>query len=56
LQEASDVFERGAENAHRAGRTTFEHPFFGNFGLAEYAQLQAYHSVHHRAQLGVKNR
>jgi len=56
LQEASDAFERGTEHEHRAGRTTFEHPFFGGFGLTEYAQLQAYHSVHHRSQLGVKNR
>jgi hypothetical protein len=56
LQEASDVFERSAENAHRAGQTTFDHPFFGKFGVGEYAQLQAYHSVHHRSQLGLKNR
>jgi hypothetical protein len=55
LQEASNVFEEGVEAAARGGRTTFEHPFFGKFGVTEYVQLQAYHSVHHRSQLGVKN-
>ena len=55
LQEASNVFEQSAEAADRGGLATFEHPFFGKFGVTEYVQLQAYHSVHHRSQLGVKS-
>jgi len=51
LEAASNGFEQDAMRAKQTGQTAFDHAFFGRFGVAEYLQLQAYHTVHHRAQL-----
>jgi uncharacterized damage-inducible protein DinB len=51
LDEASRAFERSAVQEVESGRSTFDHPAFGRFGVADYVQFQAYHTKHHQAQL-----
>ena len=51
LEDASRAFERSAEQEVESGRSTFDHPAFGRFGVADYVQFQAYHTKHHQAQL-----
>ena len=51
LETASTGLEQDAMRAKQTGQTAFDHAFFGRFGVAEYLQLQAYHTVHHRGQL-----
>jgi hypothetical protein len=51
LEAASRAFERSAEQEVERGRSTFDHPVFGRFGVADYVQFHAYHTKHHQAQL-----
>jgi uncharacterized damage-inducible protein DinB len=51
LEEASRAFERSAVQEVEGGRSTFDHPAFGRFGVADYVQFQAHHTKHHQAQL-----
>ena len=51
LEEASRAFERSAVQEVESGRSTFDHPAFGRFGVADYVQFQAHHTKHHQAQL-----
>jgi uncharacterized damage-inducible protein DinB len=51
LETAVRLFEDEVRAAHRAGRSTLDHPFFGNMPVADYLRFQAIHARHHRAQL-----
>jgi len=48
---ASAALEQAITAEARAGRDTMDHPFFGSVSLADYVQLQAIHTSHHRGQL-----
>jgi len=48
---ASRAFEQLATRYAEAGRTTFDHPAFGRFGVSDYLRFQAYHTKHHEGQL-----
>lgn len=52
LRKASEAFDRRAREKVAAGPPTFEHLVFGEFGVAEYVQFQAFHTRHHQGQLG----
>jgi Protein of unknown function (DUF1569) len=51
LTAAVDMFVRDYEAASRAGRTTFQHPAFGNLSLRDYALFNDLHTRHHTAQI-----
>jgi uncharacterized damage-inducible protein DinB len=51
IESASRAFEQRAAQHVEAGRTTFDHPSFGRFGVSEYLQFQVFHTKHHQAQL-----
>jgi hypothetical protein len=45
------AFAADARAAAAAGKSTFEHPFFGRIAIADYVTFNARHLDHHRAQL-----
>jgi uncharacterized damage-inducible protein DinB len=51
IRGASSALESAVTAETTAGRTTMDHPFFGTVSLADYVQLQAIHTDHHRGQL-----
>jgi uncharacterized damage-inducible protein DinB len=51
IRGASAAFEQAIAGEVSAGRDTMDHPFFGRVPLADYVQLQAIHTNHHRGQL-----
>jgi uncharacterized damage-inducible protein DinB len=51
IRAASATLEQALEAEAGAGRGTMNHPFFGSVSLADYLQLQAIHTNHHRGQL-----
>lgn len=52
LQTAADSFESELIKLSHTGDATLDHPFFGQMMLADYMQLQALHTRHHRQQIG----
>ena len=51
LQRASRTFEARAREKVNAGIRTFEHPYFGTFGIEEFVRLEMHHVHHHRRQI-----
>ncbi len=51
LQRASATFESRAREKLNAGISTFEHPYFGTFGIEEFVRLEMHHVHHHRRQI-----
>jgi hypothetical protein len=51
LDTAVRGFEDELRAAHRSGRSTLDHPFFGTMPMTDYVRLQAIHARHHRVQL-----
>jgi len=46
-----DAFAKDTREMARAGKTTFEHSFFGRISVADYVLFNALHFDHHREQL-----
>lgn len=51
LRRASDAFELRAREKLDAGIRTFEHSYFGTFGIEEFVRLEMHHVNHHRRQI-----
>lgn len=51
LDDEVESIARAAADMARAGRTHFEHSFFGRLAVADYIRFNALHLDHHREQL-----